>query len=93
MACGMPIIAAVNGETERIIRESECGICVNIGDSNGLVESIKELIINSNLDVMRDNSRRYCEKHFNKCKLMDEMDEWIESALELEFSSVGQVRC
>lgn len=73
MACGMPIIASAEGETARVIEEAACGICCKIGDAEKLAEVIREL---SKLDVtvMADNSQRYYAEHFDKKKLMDEMD-------------------
>lgn len=76
MACGMPILAAASGETKRIIEEAECGICSKTKDINGLVDSIKWLMI-SNLDGLSDNSRGYFEKHFNKTELMNCMDSFF----------------
>ena len=77
MACGMPVIAAAQGETERIINEAKCGICSSIGDSKMLSERIK-LLSKTNLIEMRKNSREYFEKHFDKKLLMNEMDKYFE---------------
>ncbi len=73
MACGMPIIASATGETKRIIQEAECGICSDIGDVNGLAESIISLM-QANTRKMGDNARHYFIEHFDKQKLMDRMD-------------------
>lgn len=43
MACGMPIIAAAKGETERIIKEADCGVCVDIGNANALAEAVLKI--------------------------------------------------
>jgi len=76
MACGMPIIASAAGETERVVKEAACGICCKISDAEGLAEAILNM---SNQDVseMGKNSRRYFEEHFDKEKLMDEMDRYL----------------
>lgn len=84
MACGMPIIAAAQGETERVIREAECGVCVPIGDVVALIKGIKKLV-NQPLEERKKlgkNGWEYCEKYFDKGILMDEMDEWFGKALE-----------
>lgn len=73
MACGMPVIASASGETKRIIEKAQCGICCKIGDAEKLAEGIRT-IKNADLDGMGTNSRTYFEKHFDKQKLMDEMD-------------------
>lgn len=79
MACSMPIIAAVKGETERVIREADCGVCVPIGDVEELVKKIKELV-NMSLEERKElgkNGREYCEKYFDKKKLMDGIDGYL----------------
>ena len=70
MACGMPVIAAAKGETERIIEEAECGKCCEIGDPEALAEAVRELQ-EQNLSVMKKNSRRYFEQNFDKPMLME----------------------
>lgn len=77
MACGKPIIASASGETKRIIKEAQCGICTEIGNSNSLAEGIKELM-KSDVDILCKNSRKYFESHFNKEYLMDIMDEYFD---------------
>lgn len=76
MACGMPVIASAQGETERVINEANCGICSKIGSSASLSEAI-EKIMKSDLDDMRKNSRKYFEENFEKKMLMDEMESFF----------------
>ena len=78
MACGMPIIAAAKGETERLIKEAECGICVPIGDDKALASAIDWLRENmSVIETMRKNSHKNYKNLFNKSNLMNEMDKYI----------------
>jgi glycosyltransferase involved in cell wall biosynthesis len=74
MACGMPILAAAKGETERVVNEAVCGFCSPIGDEKGLAEAVRSLM-SANLESMKRNSRKYFEEHFDKQMLMDQMDE------------------
>lgn len=76
MACGMPIIAAAQGETRRIIEEADCGMCCDIGDDDALADLIRTMG-NVDLSGFGLNSRRYCEEHFNKNNLMDEMKNYF----------------
>ena len=76
MACGMPIIAAAQGETERIVREAECGMCSSIGDAEQLSAVIKNMM-SADLDEMGENSRKYFEQHFDKQMLMNQMEEYF----------------
>ena len=76
MACGMPVIAAAQGETERVINEARCGVCSAIGDSQELSENIKEMM-KADLVGMGKRSREYFEKNFDKQMLMNQMDEYF----------------
>ena len=76
MACGMPIIASAGGETERIINEAGCGICCKVGDESELCAGIKSMM-SADIDKFGKNGFEYCKTHFDKSKLMDEMDRYI----------------
>lgn len=76
MACGMPVIAAAQGETERVISEAGCGVCSKIGDEVELSQKIKEMM-NADLGAMGSRSREYFENNFDKQMLMDQMDEYF----------------
>lgn len=77
MACGMPIIAAATGETEKIVKEANCGVCSKIGDAESLAQSIISLIKQGDITQLGINAKAYSDKHFNKKSLMDEMDKYM----------------
>ena len=83
MSCGIPVIAAAKGETQRVITEAQCGVCSPIGDSGALAKAILKMT-ESDLEKMGKNGRAYCEAHFDKKALMDEMDGWIGRTLDRE---------
>ncbi len=76
MACGMPVIASAQGETERVISEARCGVCCKIGDEKALAEAIVEMI-KADVEEMRKNSRSYFETHFDKQMLMNQMEIYL----------------
>lgn len=76
MACGMPVIASAEGETERIIREAECGICTPLGDSGKLADAISDMQ-GKDLKRFGMKSREYFLAHFEKQMLMDEIDQYF----------------
>lgn len=76
MACGMPIIASAQGETKRVVEEAKCGLCSAIGDAEEFSEKIK-VMMKSDLSEMGKRSREYFEKNFDKKKLMDQMDIYL----------------
>lgn len=82
MACGMPVIAAAAGETQRVIEEADCGICSPSGDEKALAEAIERVLLYSKerLSEMEKNSRGYFEIHFEKTKLMNQMDRYFDES-------------
>ncbi len=74
MACGMPIIAAATGETQRIVEEAECGLCTEMGDAKALAESIIYMKEKGDLRGYSKRAKAFFDKNFSKKMLMDEMD-------------------
>lgn len=66
MACGMPIIAAANGETKRIIEEAKCGLCSSIGNVGELCKSITKMMRCSDYIDMGTVSYKYYHRKFDK---------------------------
>lgn len=77
MACGMPIVAAASGETVRVVTEAQCGICVQIGNSQALAEGIETMMNAENKKELSASARAYFEEHFEKQKLMDQLERSI----------------
>lgn len=79
MACGMPILAASEGETNRIVEMAGCGLCSHIGDEIKLAENIQRMMLieKAELEKMGKNAQVYCKTYFSKEVLMDKMDEYL----------------
>ena len=82
MACAMPIVAVAVGETERIINESGCGLCTSPGDASSLACSIERMMhmAPDDIDNMSRESVSYCSVHFEKKKLMDQMEMYLSAS-------------
>lgn len=76
MACGMPILAAATGETERIITEANCGVACRPGDAQALADAIAKLAhsFKNSLTVMSKNAICYNDSHFKKENLFNEIE-------------------
>jgi glycosyltransferase involved in cell wall biosynthesis len=76
MACGIPNIASAAGETAKIIKESNSGLCGKPGNAEELADNIIKLSIKSREELKKlgDNARNYYDSHFNKTILLDKMD-------------------
>lgn len=77
MAVGKPIIGAIDGETEKIIADAECGYCGKAEDADELADNIKKFIDNPNRDLMGKNARAYYEAHFEQKKFMDGLERYF----------------
>lgn len=79
MACGMPIIASAQGETQRVIEEAGCGMTCGLGDHRALAAIIIEFINISPKKIcdMRENALNYSRQFFDKNKLLDEMENYL----------------
>lgn len=86
MACGIPIIASADGETEQIIKYADAGVCSSAGDSHKLADMIIELSSKSHgqLNQLGINARNYSNRNFNKKELLNEMDKYFGNSLVLE---------
>lgn len=78
MACGMPILAAAIGETERIVAEAGCGYCCGIGDEVALADRVENLMQTRDFSRLSEASLSYFDSHFKKSDLMDYMDTFFE---------------
>lgn len=70
-----PIVGMINGEGANIINDARCGNVVNAGDSEALVKMIKKLSLLSNEQLVElgMNGFGYCNNHFNKKSLLDNL--------------------
>ncbi len=78
-----PIIASISGETNKIINDSNCGIVGEAEDVEQLVKNVKEFIkLNENQKKrMGLNGKEYVIKHFNKDKILNNLDDEIQNLL------------
>lgn len=79
LACAVPIIGSISGETKRIIEESESGYCSEAGDMEGLYNNIMKFskLTESQRQLMKENALRYYRANFEKEKLMDRLEYWL----------------
>ena len=75
MAAGKPILAAIDGSANEVIREAKCGKAVSAGDSSGLATLMADYIDNrKDYEECGSNGRAYFRAHFMKDRYMDEME-------------------
>lgn len=80
LSCGVPILGCVSGEGKRVILEANAGLVSDEISVSALVEVCKKFI-NLNDEkrkVFSENAFSYGEKHFNKEKLLKELENYME---------------
>jgi glycosyltransferase involved in cell wall biosynthesis len=79
LACGIPVIAAMDGEGARIISEAGAGITCPAESPDGLADAV--LSMYRMPDQERQNmglqGRKYFERHFERATLLDRLDQWM----------------
>lgn len=71
-----PILGMLNGEGATIIKEANCGLCVNAGDSIELAEKTLEFfqMTNDNRKILGANGFKYFEENFTMRKCIDDLE-------------------
>lgn len=74
-----PILGMLNGEGATIIKEANCGLCVNAGDSIELAKKIIEFfqMTNDNRNILGANGFKYFEENFTLNKCIDDLESII----------------
>ncbi|MGH8549201.1 MAG: glycosyltransferase family 4 protein [Methylococcales bacterium] len=76
LACGRPIVAALDGEGARVIRESGAGLVVASEDSEALADAILRIyqMSEENRKSMGQKGRAYYNAHFERERLLDQLE-------------------
>ena len=81
LACAKPIIAALDGEGARVIKEAGAGVTCPAENPKALTEAVLNLYNVSEKDrkEMGKKGRSYFEKHFEREMLIDRLDGWMKA--------------
>lgn len=81
-AAGRPIILAMDGEVQDIVKDAKCGLTCNSGDQAQLADNIMKLYQMSKEEriQMGRNAKEYHKKHFDRDKNIDKMLRFIMNA-------------
>ena len=82
LACGKPIVAALEGEAAHLIRETGAGLVCPPGDSALLAGEVLKMYQMSSEDRLKMGSRgrEYSDKNFDRSMLFQKLDCWIREA-------------
>lgn len=86
LACGRPVLAMLDGEGARLVEEAEAGLVCPAGDAVALADNVIKLAALSPVERERlgANGRRYAETHFDRDRLFDRLEEWINEVVHEE---------
>lgn len=80
LAGGKPLIGAIGGETARVIREGNCGLCGPAEDAQTLAENIRKMALSQeDRRIFGENARTYYEQHFRKERFMQTLTELLQT--------------
>lgn len=79
MLSGRPIVGAIDGDGQRLINRSGCGICVDSGDADGLAKAIVQLVDMSPAErkKMGEKGRSYSDKYFDRDENLRRLIEFV----------------
>ncbi|NIM39981.1 MAG: glycosyltransferase [Hydrogenophaga sp.] len=79
LAAGRPIIAAINGEAARLVREADAGLSCPAGDATALAKAVQAMhgLDEGRRAAMGDNAGRYAAAHFSLPQLTDDLIEHL----------------
>lgn len=83
LACGKPVVAMLDGEGARIIREANAGVACPAEDAHALVKAVVQLsqMDRKDLEAMGHNGRKYYETHFDREMLFPLLELWMQELI------------
>lgn len=88
LAAGKPLIGAINGETQMLIKEEECGLCAPAEDFKELANKILEFSENVQMhSIYGLNGRKYYENNFSKSRYFKNINSMLK---EIKENGVGR---
>ena len=81
LACGKPILASMDGEGGRVLRESGAGIATPTGDASALAAGARQMY-DAGPDALASMGHRgltYYKEHFDRVAIIDRVEELLQS--------------
>lgn len=83
LACGKPIVAALDGEGANLIKEANCGFVCNTSEPIELAQLVIKMYetpLEQRLE-MGNNGKKYFDEHFNRVMLINKLSTWVKEAI------------
>lgn len=84
LACGRPVVAGMEGEGARVVRESGAGVTCPPEDPEALAGAVLSLYRRSpgEREAMGMKGRSYYEHHFERSRLFGQLEAWMSSLIQ-----------
>ena len=84
LACAKPIIAALDGEGARIIKEADAGLTCPAENPEALAAAVLEMyrMPQSERQAMGTHGRTYFNSHFEHKMLLDQLETWMKELIK-----------
>ncbi len=84
LACAKPLMAALDGEGARVIREAGAGLTPGAEDSQALADAVIAMYGMTDAERRRMGllGRKYFEAHFERNMLIGRLDGWLQGVRE-----------
>lgn len=84
LACGKPIIAGINGEGARVVKEAGAGLTAAAEDVDGLADAVLQMYMMPRpvREAMGMRGRDYFLDHFERTLLLDRLERWMKELAE-----------
>ena len=81
LAAGIPVVAMLNGEGAKVVRDSQSGLTCAAGDHAGLAAAVLKLseMTNAEREVMGGNGLKVSASEFDRKTLMNQLEEWLKN--------------
>ncbi len=84
MVAGKPVIGMIDGSAKKVIKESDCGLCVDAGDVEGLADILCEFAGNmEKYAACGEKGRRYFIENFSKDIFMQRIERKLDDMASL----------
>jgi glycosyltransferase involved in cell wall biosynthesis len=84
LACGRPVVAALDGEGAEVVTEARAGLTSGAEDAEGLAVAVRRLrgMSESERREMGRRGRTYCEEHFGRERLVTRIEETMQAVAQ-----------
>ena len=81
-----PILGMLNGEGQKIIKEADCGWCINSDDIEGMAETIKKISLMSKeeREAKGMNGYKFYRENFELNHCIDKIDLSLQKLIDIE---------